>query len=70
MDRCHHLHASLLQAGTYSGEARLEGVPFSYRCGNLICKHGEKLFLIVVFEIFVGVWAPTIYNVALPLGIY
>jgi hypothetical protein len=42
-------------------------VRFSYRCENLSCKHGESLILLLVFQIFVGAYTPTSYNVALPL---
>jgi hypothetical protein len=43
-------------------------VPLSYRCEDLVYKYGENLFLLVVFQNFVGAWAPTSHNLASPLG--
>jgi hypothetical protein len=43
------------------------GVPLSYRFENLIHNNGENVFLVVVFQIFVGAWAPASYYVASPL---
>ena len=43
-------------------------MPFSYRCENLIYNYDKNLFLIEVFQISVGAWAPTSYYVASSLA--